>query len=336
MKTPIDRISAALADRYRIEREIGKGGMARVYLAHDVPNDREVAIKILRADVSVELGAERFLREITTTAHLHHPHILPLYDSGQIAVESGRSLDPQHGNPRTQDLLYYVMPYIAGENLRDRIDREHQLPIDEAIQLTRQIADALAYAHEQGVIHRDIKPANILLQGDQAMVADFGVARAVSVAGTERITRSGITVGTPMYMSPEQAAGAIDLDGRSDLYGLACVFYEMLGGQPPFTGPTAAVLTRQHMTAPPPPISHFRTGVPEPVAKAIDRALAKAPGDRFRTLGEFSAVLGGEPLPPSPRWTGRVPMIPPPWRIPATIAGLVVLVMLVWLLFLRS
>jgi serine/threonine protein kinase len=284
-------LTSALADRYLLEQEIGKGGMARVYLAYDPRHDRPVAIKVLRADVSVELGAERFVREITTTANLHHPHILPLYDSGQVTVEQATATGSSIIDHRSSVLLYYVMPYLPGENLRDRLDREHQLPVDEAVRLTCEIADALQHAHDAGVIHRDVKPANVLLQDGHAMVADFGIARAISMAGTEKITASGVTVGTPDYMSPEQASGEIDLDGRSDLYALGCVLYEMLGGQPPFSGATAAVLVRQHLTVEPPPVTNLRPGVPGHVVDALRRALAKSPGDRFPSVGDFAASL---------------------------------------------
>src|SRR5689334_25189836 len=213
-------VAAALADRYRIERELGAGGMATVYLAEDLKHRRRVAIKVLRPELGAAVGAERFLREIETTANLRHPHILPLYDSGSAG-----------------GLLYYVMPLVEGESLRDRLAREKQLPIDDALRIAREVADALSYAHARGVIHRDIKPENILLEGGHAVVADFGIARAVSTAGADRLTETGMAIGTPMYMSPEQAAGDPDLDGRSDLYSLGCVLYEMLGVQAPFTGP---------------------------------------------------------------------------------------------------
>ena len=196
-----DRLATALADRYRIERELGAGGMATVYLAEDLKHHRQVAIKVLRPELAMALGAERFLREIATTANLRHPHILPLYDSGEAGP-----------------FLYYVMPLVEGESLRDRLDREKQLPIEEALTISREVADALGYAHQRGIIHRDIKPENILLEGGHAVVADFGIARAISSAGAEKLTQTGISVGTPLYMSPEQAAGDANLDGRSDLY----------------------------------------------------------------------------------------------------------------------
>ena len=209
------RLRAALADRYRVERELGAGGMATVYLAEDVRHRRKVAVKVLRPELAHALGAERFLREIETTAALHHPHILPLYDSGAVQAERGVGEGPS--------FLYYVMPYVEGESLRDRLTREKQLPIDDALQIAREVSDALSYAHSRGVVHRDIKPENILLEGGHAMVADFGIARAVSAAGSESLTQTGMSVGTPAYMSPEQAVGQKDINGRSDLYSLGCV-----------------------------------------------------------------------------------------------------------------
>ena len=274
MSGDVTRLTEALADRYTIERELGAGGMARVYLAEDLKHKRQVAVKVLKPGLAMELGPERFLHEITTTANLHHPHILPLYESGEA-----------------DGFLFYVMPFIGGESLRHRLDREKQLPIDDALQITREVADALSYAHASGVIHRDIKPENILLEGGHALVADFGIARAVREAGTQRITRSGMSVGTPTYMSPEQAAGEADLDGRSDLYALACVLYEMVAGQPPFTGPTAEALIRQHMVVDAPPVTNFRPAAPAAVTVALQRALAKAPADRFNSVAQFSEAL---------------------------------------------
>ena len=269
-----DRLAAALADRYRLDRELGAGGMATVYLAHDLKHDRDVAIKVLRPEIGAALGADRFLLEIKTTANLRHPHIVPLYDSGTA-----------------DGLLYYVMPLVEGESLRDRLARDKQLPIDEALRIAGEVADALSYAHARGVVHRDIKPENIMLEAGHAVVADFGIARAVSAAGGERLTQTGMAVGTPMYMSPEQAAGETDLDGRSDLYSLGCVLYEMLGGQPPFTGPTAAAVTRQHLIADPPPITNLRPAVPATVVDALQRALSKSPADRFNPVAQFGAAI---------------------------------------------
>ncbi len=268
------RLQTSLADRYRLEREVGQGGMATVYLAHDPRHDRPVAIKLFRPELSAVLGADRFLNEIKVTAHLQHPHILPLYDSGSA-----------------DGLLYYVMPFVEGESLRQRMARERQLPIEEAVRLTREVADALDYAHRHGVIHRDIKPENILLHEGRVLVADFGIALAVQAAGGTRLTQTGLSLGTPGYMSPEQATGDRELDARSDLYSLACVLYEMLAGQPPHTGPTAQAVISKIVTEIPPPISSLRPTVPPQVEQAIHVALAKLPADRFATLAEFSDAL---------------------------------------------
>ena len=306
----IEALRTALADRYRIERKLGEGGMATVYLATDLKHDRQVAIKVLKPDLAAVLGAERFLAEIKTTANLRHPHILPLYDSGAVGrsrVEGpGSSVEGVVGlGPRPSTLdpqpstLYYVMPFVEGESLRDRLDRDKQLPIDEALQISREVADALGYAHGRGIIHRDIKPENILLENGHAVVADFGIARAISSAGGERITQTGIAVGTPVYMSPEQAAGSRDLDGRSDLYSLACVLYEMLAGDPPFTGATAAVITRQHMIAEAAPVTNKRPAVPDHIAGSLSRALAKDPADRFNPVAQFTQALTAIPTAPA-------------------------------------
>jgi serine/threonine-protein kinase len=267
-------LSSALTGQYRVERELGTGGMATVYLAEDVRHRRKVALKVLKPDLAHALGPERFLREIETTAALHHPHILPLYDSGEA-----------------NGFLYYVMPYVEGESLRDRLTREKQLPIDDALQITREVSDALSYAHSRGVVHRDIKPENIMLEGGHAVVADFGIARAVSAAGTESLTQTGTSIGTPAYMSPEQAAGSSDVDGRSDLYSLGCVVYEMLAGQPPFTGPTVESIVHQHMIVDPRPITQIRPAVPAAIAGVLQRALAKNPADRFSPVAQFADAL---------------------------------------------
>jgi serine/threonine-protein kinase len=274
MTDALERLSAALADRYRIERELGQGGMATVYLAEDLKHKRMVAIKVLAPELTAVLGAERFLREIETTASMRHPHILPLYDSGEAA-----------------ELLYYVMPYVEGESLRDRLDREKQLPLDDALQVAREVADALSYAHSRGIVHRDIKPENILLESGHAVVADFGIARAISAAGGTTLTGTGMAIGTPAYMSPEQAAGSKDLDGRSDLYSLGCVLYEMLAGQPPFTGPTVESVVHQHLTAEPRSVTQLRPAVPAAVAMALQRALAKTPADRFNPVALFAEAI---------------------------------------------
>src|SRR6184192_22359 len=271
-----ERLRIALAGRYALERELGRGGMAVVFLAHDSRRDRVVAIKVLRQEVAAALGAERFLREIQIAAKLHHPHILPLYDSGTAA-----------------DLLYYVMPYVEGKSLRERLDHETQLPLDDALTITRQVAGALAYAHQHDVVHRDIKPENILLESGEAVVADFGIARAISAAGGDKLTHTGIAIGTPLYMSPEQATGVGALDGRSDVYSLGCVLYEMLAGHPPFSGGTAQAILARHALDPVPRLRTARGTVSGAVAEALDRALAKAPADRYATALQFAEALGG-------------------------------------------
>ena len=268
--------TAIINDRYEIFRRIGRGGMADVFLGRDRLLDRQVAIKVLRTDAGTELGGERFLREIEIASALRHPHIIPLYDSGEA-----------------DGLLFYVMPLVEGESLRARIDRERQLPIDDALRYAREVADALSYAHAHGVVHRDIKPENILIESDHAVVADFGIARAFAAAGAKgRLTGSGMSIGTPTYMSPEQAAGDRDVDGRSDLYSLGCVLFEMLAGQPPFSGATKESLVRQHIMTQPPPVTQFRPAVPAVVNDALMRALAKAPADRFNPVGQFAAAIG--------------------------------------------
>ncbi len=296
-------LADALRERYALDRELGQGGMATVYLGRDLRHDRAVAIKVLKPELAAAIGAERFLAEIKTTANLRHPHILPLYDSGEAA-----------------GFLYYVMPFVDGESLRDRLTRQKQLPIDEALGIAREVADALGYAHARGIVHRDIKPENILLEGGHAVVADFGIARAMSVAGGDRLTQTGTTLGTPLYMSPEQAAGSDDLDGRSDLYSLGCVLYEMLGGQAPFTGPTAEAVVRQHVLTVAAPITNLRPTVPPDVAGALARSLAKNPADRFNPAAQFVQALSGTglattratPGPPVPPATAVPPAPPPP------------------------
>jgi serine/threonine-protein kinase len=274
MTSQADRLSSALAGRYRIERELGAGGMASVYLAHDEKHDRKVAIKVLKPELAAVLGAERFLSEIRTTASLQHPHILPLFDSGTA-----------------DHLLYYVMPVVEGETLRDRLKRERQLGVDDAIEITCGIAGALDYAHRRGVIHRDIKPENILFQDGVPLVADFGIAVAVSTAGGDRLTETGLSLGTPGYMSPEQAAGERDLDARSDVYSLGCLTYEMLAGDPPFVASRPAAVIAKHMTDIAPPITTVRRNVSAAAADAIARALAKQPADRPATAGTFAQAL---------------------------------------------
>jgi eukaryotic-like serine/threonine-protein kinase len=272
---PVELLSSALEERYAIERELGQGGMATVYLAQDLKHERKVAIKVLRPELSVSLGADRFLREIRVAANLQHPNILGLYDSGEA-----------------NGLLYYVMPFIEGESLRDRLNREQQLPIPDALQITREAAEALAYAHEHGIVHRDIKPENILLQHGHALVADFGIARAVSQAGGEKLTQTGMAVGTPHYMSPEQSLGSDHVDARSDVYSLGCVLYELIVGQPPFLGPNAMAIMARHSMEVVPSLQVVRQSVPDEVEDAVMQALEKTPADRFQTMRQFAEVLG--------------------------------------------
>ena len=274
MTPVIDRLTAALSDRYRVDRELGAGGMATVYLAHDLKHDRDVAIKVLHPDLGAALGGERFLSEIRTTARLQHPHILPLLDSGGA-----------------DGLLYYVMPLVTGETLRARMERERQLPIADAVLIAREVADALGYAHTLGVIHRDIKPENILLQNGHALVADFGIALAVQHAGGQRMTQTGLSLGTPQYMSPEQAMGERTIDARSDIYALGAVTYEMLFGDAPFTGSSVQAIVARVLTEKPQSMVTVRDTVPRAVERTVLMALAKLPADRFATAAEFSLAL---------------------------------------------
>jgi hypothetical protein len=274
MTGPVARLGAALADRYVIERELGAGGMATVYLANDVKHERQVALKVLRPELGAVLGAERFLAEIKITARLDHPHILTLIDSGA-----------------SEGLLYYVLPFVRGESLRHRLDREKQLGLEEALAITKQVASALDYAHRQGVVHRDIKPENILLQEGEAMLADFGIALAVKEAGGNRLTETGLSLGTPQYMSPEQATGDRTLDARSDVYSLGAVLYEMLTGEPPVTGPTVQAVIAKLLTERPTRVRIVRDTVPEGIDNAVAKALAKVPADRFASAGAFVAAL---------------------------------------------
>jgi serine/threonine-protein kinase len=267
-------LEQALADRYRIERQLGAGGMAVVYLAHDVRHDRKVAVKVLRPELVAAIGPERFLREIRLTANLQHPHILPLHDSGEAA-----------------GLLFYVMPFVEGESLRDRLEREHQLPVDQALQITRQMAAALDYAHRHGVIHRDIKPENVLIHDGQALVADFGIALAVSQAVGGRLTETGTSIGTPQYMSPEQALGETVIDARSDVYSLACVLYEMLAGDPPHNATTAQAITARKLSGVIPSLRSVRESVSLEVERAVRKALATIPADRYSTMAAFAESL---------------------------------------------
>ncbi len=276
-----ETLAAALADRYRIERELGRGGMATVYLADDLKHRRRVALKVMNPETVAAIGHDRFLREIEIAARLSHPHVLPLFDSGAAEGQ-----------------LYYVMPYVAGESLRARLDRERQLPLDEALRLAREIAGALGHAHAQGLVHRDVKPENVLLADGIAMVADFGIARATSrddvsatLAATRAATRAGVTLGTPLYMAPEQAEGDPSLDGRADQYALGCVLYEMLAGQPPFHATSVTALLARHAKDPVPPLSSARPGVPDAVERAIVKAMAKTPADRHASMARFAEAL---------------------------------------------
>jgi serine/threonine protein kinase/tetratricopeptide (TPR) repeat protein len=283
-------LADALRDRYLIERELGRGGMATVYLARDLKHDRLVALKVIHPELAATLGPERFLREVQLTARLQHPHILSVHDSGEAA---GR--------------LWYTMPFVEGESLRDRLNRERQLSLDEALQIGRDVLAALAYAHSRGVIHRDIKPENILLEAGEAVVADFGIARAISAAGSEHLTQTGMAVGTPAYMSPEQAAAGTALDGRSDLYSVGCVLYEILAGEPPYTGPTPQAVMAKRFLEPVPHLRTMRDAVPEAVERAVTKALAKVPADRYATATEFAEALHAPP--PARRARREVPLL---------------------------
>lgn len=281
MNDSLARLTAALADRYRIERELGAGAMATVYLAEDLKHNRKVAVKVLKPELAVAIGAERFLAEIKTTANLQHPHILALHDSGEV-----------------NGTVFYVMPFVYGESLRDRLDREKQLPIEDALRIAGEVADALQYAHEHGVIHRDIKPENILLQRGHAVVADFGIALAASKTGGARMTETGMSLGTPTYMSPEQAMGAREVDARTDVYSLGCVLYEMLVGEPPFVGPTAQSIVAKVITESPRSLTAQRRTVPPHVDATVQKSLEKLAADRFASAAAFAESLrdGGSSL----------------------------------------
>ena len=275
MNPPTEQLVRALAADYVVERELGVGGMATVFLARDIRHERQVAIKVLRDDVSQRMGAERFLREIRTTATLHHPHIVPLYDSGEV-----------------NGIVYYVMPFIEGETLRDRLHRERQLAVADAVRIATDIASALDYAHRHGFVHRDVKPENILLHENRALVADFGIALAVEQSGRNlRLTESGMNIGTPQYMSPEQAMGEKHITARTDIFALGSILYEMLAGEPPFTGETAQAIVAKMMTMTPTPVRDLRPTVPEHVAAAVDSALHKVAADRFATAAAFAEAL---------------------------------------------
>jgi len=306
MTTPLDRLTAALADRYAIERELGQGGMATVYFARDLKLGRAVALKVLRPELAASLGGERFLREIEIAAKLAHPHILALFDCGEA-----------------DGLLYYTMPFVEGESLRDRLTREKQLPLEDALRITREVADALGYAHSRGLVHRDIKPENILFAAGHAVVSDFGIARAVSAAGTARLTETGLAIGTPAYMSPEQAAGSQEVDGRSDLYSLGCVLYEMLGGDPPFYASTPQAVLAKKLSEAVPRISVVRDAVPAGVEAALTKALARTPADRWPTAADFAAALM-ETEAQGHRGTGAQGAPRARWLVAAGIAALVI------------
>jgi serine/threonine-protein kinase len=281
---PLARLQAVLADRYTIERELGRGGMAIVFLADDIKHHRQVAIKVLTPELGAALGRERFLREIATAAGLNHPHILPLHDSGEA-----------------DGFLYYVIPYVEGQSLRERLDRERQLQVDDALQIAREVADALNYAHSRNVLHRDIKPENILLSAGHALVTDFGIARAINASGSGQLTEVGTLVGTPAYMSPEQIDGSQYIDGRADIYSLGCVLFEMLVGEPPFKGSTLTAVIANRLGAPAPSPREVRESVPEAVDAAVRKAMATLPADRFSTAAQFAEELGSvrasEPAP---------------------------------------
>src|SRR5215217_4355870 len=283
----LGRLQSALADRYRLDREAGAGGMATVYLAQDIRHGRPVAVKVLRPELAAVIGAERFLAEIKLTANLQHPHILPLFDSGEA-----------------DGYLFYVMPFIDGESLRDRLNREKQLPVADAVRIATEVAGALDYAHRHGVIHRDIKPENILLHDGRALVADFGIALAASKAGG-RMTETGMSLGTPHYMSPEQAMGEREITARSDVYALGAMTYEMLVGDPPFTGSTAQAIVAKVVTAEPAGLTAQRRSVPPGVEDAVLTALAKLPADRWPSAAEFAAALNGRGDGPAVRSLSR-------------------------------
>jgi hypothetical protein len=286
---PAAPLVSALVDRYRFERELGAGGMATVYLAEDLRHRRRVAIKVLHPELSAVIGSERFLKEIELTASLQHPNILPLFDSGTAPSHPERS----EGSLSSVGLLYYVMPFVEGETLRARLERETQLPVGVALRIATEICEAVAYAHGRGVVHRDIKPENILLQNGHALVADFGIALAVEQAGGQRMTQTGLSIGTPQYMAPEQAMGDRGVDARADIYALGAVIYEMLAGEPPFTGPSAQAIVAQVITASPTPLIARRKSVPPHLDDAVLQALEKLPADRFSSAATFGAALSG-------------------------------------------
>jgi serine/threonine-protein kinase len=317
MNAGVERLKAALGDRYLIERELGAGGMATVYLAEDLKHDRKVALKVLKPELAAVLGAERFVQEIKTTASLQHPHILPLFDSGQA-----------------DGFLYYVMPYIEGETLRDKLDRETQFSIDEAVRVATEVADALDYAHRNNIIHRDIKPENILLHDGRPMVADFGIALAVSAAAGGRMTETGLSLGTPHYMSPEQATAEKDITNRSDIYSLACVTYEMLTGDPPHTGASAQQIIMKIVTEGAAPVTKVRKSVPPNVTAAVSKALEKLPADRFESAARFAEALANPAFTLATMQATAVSAPPADWRrrlaLPAAALATLFLITTLW------
>src|SRR5678816_431859 len=269
-----EKVAKALENKYRISRELGRGGMATVYLAEDLRHGRDVAVKVLHPDLSSALGADRFLREIRLAARLNHPHILPLFDSGEA-----------------EGFLYYVMPYVEGESLRDLMNREGRIPVDQACTIARSVAGALDYANRNKIVHRDIKPENIMINEGEAMVMDFGIAKAVTAASNDTLTQIGMVVGTPAYVSPEQAAGEIEIDGRSDQYSLGCVVYEMLSGERPFSGPTAQAVLTKRFTEPVPELRKKAKDIPEETEAAVAKAMSQDAARRFTTSGEFAKAM---------------------------------------------
>ena len=321
-----DRLQAALGDRYRLDREVGQGGMATVYLAQDLKHNRRVALKVLRPELAAALGPERFVREVETVAQLQHPHILPLFDSGEA-----------------DGYLYYVMPFVDGESLRQRLKREGALPVHEAVRILREVVDALAHAHQNGVVHRDIKPDNVMLSGRHAVVTDFGVAKAVSAAGTDKLTTVGVALGTPTYMAPEQAMGETNLDQRADIYSVGALAYELLTGAPPFDKPTAQALLSAHVLEKPAPPSDRRAEISPALSELVMRCLEKEKDARYQTAEEMLPALevlgtpsGGitptytRPLPATHR-RKRLPLVP-------VLAGVAVVILAVagWMLFGRG
>src|SRR5262245_3178939 len=315
----LSRLQASLGDRYRVERELGRGGMATVFLAHDLRHDRPVALKVFHPQLGDALG-ERFLREIRVAARLGHPHILTVHDSGDA-----------------DGLLWYTMPVVDGESLRQRLTREGPLPLEDAVRIGRSVAEALDFAHTHGVVHRDIKPENILLFRGEPMVADFGIALAVNAAGQERLTQTGFSLGTPAYMSPEQTLGGGPVDGRSDIYSLGCVVYETLSGEPPFTGPSPQAVVAKRLTTAPVPISALRD-VPQGLERAVQKALARNPADRYATAGDFARALADAASPASATILGAATRVVRGRfrRMPAALVLLALVSGVVWLVLGRS